>query len=334
MNATETTHQSPLLAIKNLQIDFNTPQGPLHAVRDISLELYPHQLLALVGESGSGKSVTAHAILQLLPPNAHLRSGEITFQSHNILKSTAEETRRLRGNKIAIIFQEPTRSFDPLYPLGKIFREAIRAHTPTATKEEIERRTLALLTEVSIPNPTSRLSNYPAQFSGGQLQRINIALSLISDPHILIADEPTTALDLTTQAEIIALLQRLQAERDLAILFISHDIELVAHIADQIAVMYAGRLLECGSSATLLATPHHPYTAALLRSTITIGQHYTRDTLTAIEGTVPDPYHRDSGCPFAPRCEYVRPECRAAIPPWQSERTRHRCVVQGAKAHL
>ncbi len=322
---------APLLTVKNLAIDFNTPQGILHAVRDLSLDVYPQQLLALVGESGSGKSVTAHAILRLLPRNGQVTGGDICYKGNSLLAMDEDEMRQLRGKGIAIIFQEPGRSFDPLYPISRVFQETIRAHNSTASKEEIYNQSLALLGEVGIVNPQQRIVNYPHQFSGGQLQRINIALALASDPQLLIADEPTTALDLTIQAEIIALLSRLQLERGLAILFISHDIALVGNIADEIAIMYAGRILEYGSCKTLFQHPHHPYSAALLRSAITIGQHHSRQTLQAIPGTVPDPYHQDSGCPFAPRCPLVEELCRRALPAWQSEKTNHRCRLSGSK---
>lgn len=320
----------PLLSIKNLAIDFATQQGMLHAVRDLSLELYPRQLLALVGESGSGKSVTAHAILQLLPRHAHVQ-GEIWYESQPLHSANADTMRHVRGTEIAIIFQEPTRSFDPLYTIGKAFRETIRAHFPTINETEIYNRTIALLEEVSIDNASQRIRNYPHQFSGGQLQRINIALALASDPQVLIADEPTTALDLTIQAEIVALLSRLQTERNLAILFISHDIELVSQIADEIAIMYAGRILEYGTCTTMLQYPHHPYTAALLRATIQMGQHHRQTPLRAIQGSVPDPYHKDSGCPFLPRCEQAHEQCQNGIPIWKLEKTRHRCLIDGPK---
>lgn len=287
--------------------------------------------MAIVGESGSGKSVTAHTVLSLLPDNAEVNYDAITFQQRTLSSLTPAELRSYRGGDIGIIFQEPSLSFDPLYPIGKTFHETIRAHFSEIRKEEVQERTIGLLREIGIDDAEKRIHNYPHQFSGGQLQRISLALAIAADPEILIADEPTTALDVTIQADIIALLKRIIKKRSLSVIFISHDITLISSVADRIAVMYSGHLLEIGDVRQITSDPHHPYSAALLGSVINPGVHYTRDALHAIRGAPPSPFATHDGCPFAERCDYVHEACRRALPPMQVEKSMHRCLIPGGK---
>ncbi len=321
-----------LLEVKDLSVDFTTHKGTLYAVRGVDLHLREGELLGIVGESGSGKSVTAHALLRLIPGNGVVGSGSITFEGEEVLSFGRDRLRRYRGGEVSMIFQEPGRSFDPIYTIGKALEETIRAHTPDLTAEQVHTRSVELLTEVHIPYPEERLENFPHQFSGGLLQRIMIALALASNPKVLIADEPTTALDVTIQAGIIDLLVELKRKRNLAIIFITHNLGLIGSIADRVAVMYNGLVLEEGRAEEVLQAPHHPYTRALLDSILTFGKHYSDEPLDVVRGTVPDPHHPEPGCPFAPRCPLVREECRQAVPPLAEESgRRHRCVIPGVK---
>ena len=343
-----------LIEIENLHVDFSTNNGLLHALRGVSLNLRRGELLGIVGESGSGKSVTAHSILQLLPGNGIIQQGDIRYNGRSLLSSPNQSDqkrpkrsapkrsghslgisspllRELRGGEIGIIFQEPGRSFDPIYPIGKAMAESIAAHAPNLNDREIRERSLRLLTEVNIPNPQDRLINFPHQFSGGLLQRIMIAMALCAQPKVLIADEPTTALDVTIQAEIVGLLLRLKRQRDLSIIFITHNLALISSIADRIVVMYAGLTLEEGPSRQIVEHPRHPYTRALLDSIPILGLHHRSRRLRAIAGTIPNPYDPEPGCPFEPRCPLARPECRSAIPAIRDEATRHRCILPGEK---
>lgn len=324
-------HNPPLLAVSNLNVSFRTSAGVVHAVRALDMELARGEVLAIVGESGSGKSVTARAILGLLPTNATVDYGAVTFDGERIDSFGVSRLRAYRGGSVAMIFQEPSSSFDPLYPIGKTLREVITAHSPDMPPDAVSRRSMQLLHEIGIEDAARRMRNYPHQFSGGQLQRIGLAVALAADPAVLIADEPTTALDVTVQAEIVALLKRIIADRSLSVVFISHDIALVASVADRIAVMYDGSIMEIGSCNDVVSTPHHPYTAALLKSVIRLGEHYRHDTLQTIPGPTPRPFATAAGCPFAERCEYVHDQCLAALPPLRAEATTHRCLISGEK---
>ena len=323
-----------LLEIENLQIDFATSGGTLHAVRGASLEVGEGEILGIVGESGSGKSVTASSVQRLLPGNGIHSGGDIRYRGRSVFSLSAPELRAFRGNEVSMIFQEPGRSFDPIYSVGKAMAETLRAHNEQLSDEEVLRRSIQLLQEVNIPQPAERLVNFPHQFSGGLLQRIMIALALASDPKVLIADEPTTALDVTIQAGIIDLLLRLRRERNLAIVFITHNLALISQIADRIVVMYGGMVLERGTAVDILSAPRHPYTRALLDSMLSFGKHYSRDPLQTIKGTVPNPYHPEPGCPFAPRCPLAYAECVQAPPPLVEEGPpghAHRCIIPGVK---
>ena len=305
-----------LLSVENLHVTFRILRGkswiPVYAARGVSFYLKKGEILGLVGESGSGKSVSTTAIPGLLPSNATAQ-GQILYNDNgnivDLMSLSQNELRNYRGNKIALIFQEPGRSFDPLQNIGKVFWETFRVTEPEITKEEADKKTVALLSEVGLPDPEGRLKAYPHQFSGGQLQRIGIALALAQNCELLIADEPTTALDVTIQAQIVSLLLRLKKERDLSIIFISHNINLVAQISDRIAVMYGGQIMETGESSQILNHPRHPYTQALVQALPEFGSHYTKQKMISIPGRVTDPANPEKGCPFAPRCTFAKEQC-------------------------
>ncbi|MDY6396429.1 MAG: ABC transporter ATP-binding protein, partial [Treponema sp.] len=267
------------------------------------------EILGIVGESGSGKSVTTTAIPALHPSNATVE-GKIFFDGVELTSLSQKEMRAYRGKKIGLIFQEPGRSFDPLQNIGSVFFETFRNSFPEITRPEADKKTIELLDEVGLPDPQSRLKNFPHQFSGGQLQRISIALSLAQGCELLIADEPTTALDVTIQAQIVGLLANLRKTRKLSIIFISHNIDLVASLCDNIIVMYGGLIMEKGTSDQIMNHARHPYTQALLASSPRFGMHYTAERLVSIPGRVTDPAHPQPGCPFAPRCQYAKDECK------------------------
>lgn len=309
-----------LLSVQNLHVTFDILRGQgnvkVQAVRGVSFDMRRGEVLGIVGESGSGKSVTTTAIPGLLPANATV-SGHILYDGIDLLTLSNRAMREYRGKKIGVIFQEPGRSFDPLQNMGSVFFETLRNSNEHITKEEAYDRAVELLTEVGLPNPRERLTNYPHQFSGGQLQRVSIALALAQGCELLIADEPTTALDVTIQAQIVSLLVDLQKKRSLSIIFISHNISLVSEISDDILVMYGGIIME------KISTPHHgteencsvvhgaknPYTQALLSATPKFGTHYTEGKLNSIPGKVTDPVLPEPGCPFAPRCSFCKTEC-------------------------
>ncbi len=319
-----------MLKVKNLKVDFATPRGLLQAVRGVSFNLSEGEFLGIVGESGSGKSVTASSIMKLIPPNG-LISGEVLMNGKNPLIMTAQELLSFRGPEIAMIFQEPGRSFDPIYNIRKTFFETFKAHDPTIEDEDAEFQTIRLLKEVHLPHPEERLKNFPHQFSGGQLQRIMIALALASNPNLLIADEPTTALDVTIQAEIVGLLKELKKKRKLAVIFITHDIELVSRLADRIIVMYNGLIMEDNTAQNIINYPYHPYTLGLIKSLPIFGNHYSTHKLVSIPGTVPDPVSPEPGCPFAPRCPMVKSDCRLDLPKLGRKDGSYRCILDGPK---
>ncbi|MCL2373913.1 MAG: ATP-binding cassette domain-containing protein, partial [Treponema sp.] len=316
-NESESASNS-LLEIRDLQVTFSVLRGKraisVHAVRGVSFSLEKGEVLGIVGESGSGKSVSTQAIPGLLPASAGVQ-GAIFFEGKNILGLSARELRAYRGKKIGMIFQEPGRSYDPLQNMGSVFFETLRNSEPKITKEAAMNKAVALLDEVGLPNGRERLSNYPHQFSGGQLQRIGIALALAQGCQLLIADEPTTALDVTIQKQIIELLKELKATRRISIIFISHDIDLVADISDRVIVMYGGLVMEAFPAASIHSRAVHPYTKALLAASPRFGSHYTKERLKVIPGKVTDPASPEPGCPFAPRCAHAAEECRRDIPP-------------------
>jgi len=323
------------LEVRDLRVDFSVLRGNEHicvqAVRGLSFSLQKGECLGIVGESGSGKSVSTLAIPGLLPKNADVR-GSIWYEGTD-LTGPGIALREYRGKKIGMIFQEPGRSYDPLQNIGSVFFEAFRNSEKEITREESANRAEALLAETGLDNGRERLSNFPHQFSGGQLQRIGIALALAQGCELLIADEPTTALDLTIQKQIIELLKTLRCTRNISIIFISHDIDLVAEICDRIMVMYGGLTMESGSAIDITASPQHPYTRALLAASPRFGSHYSHERLSTIPGKVTDPARPEPGCPFAPRCSQAKPECSQAIPPLKnlSEANTHireiRCTI-------
>lgn len=305
--------QYNLLSVENLHVTFTILRGikpvQVYAVRGVSFGLNRGEILGLVGESGSGKSVTTSAIPGLFSGNAEA-SGHIYYDGIDLMSLGNEELRKYRGTKIALIFQEPGRSFDPLQNIGSVFWETFRNAEPEISREQSDEKAAQLLTEVGMPDPKGRLAAYPHQFSGGQLQRIGIALALAQNCQLLIADEPTTALDVTIQAQIVSLLLRLKKERGLSIIFISHNINLVGQISDRIAVMYGGKVMESGTAEQIMKAPKHPYTRALVGALPEFGSHYTQKKMISIPGRVTDPAAPEPGCPFAPRCEFAAERCR------------------------
>lgn len=301
------------LSVENLHVTFDLFRGKksikIFAVRGISYKMDRGEILGIVGESGSGKSVSSTAIPGLHGENASVE-GKIFFEGTELTSLDKKQLRQFRGKKIGYIFQEPGRSFDPLQNIGSVFEETLRNSNPEITGEEWEAKTIELLKEVGLPNPEKRLKNFPHQFSGGQLQRISIALSLAQNCDLLIADEPTTALDVTIQAQIVELLADLRKTRKLSIIFISHNIDLVASLCDRIIVMYGGLIMETGSSKEIIENPRHPYTKALLASSPKFGTSYRDHELHAISGRVTDPAKPEAGCPFAPRCSLASEKCR------------------------
>lgn len=304
--------QRSFLTVQNLFVTFDITTGnkniQIQAVRGVTFSMKRGEILGIVGESGSGKSVSTTAISGLLPGNAFVE-GRIFFKGIELTSLSQDQFRELRGRKIGCIFQEPGRSFDPLQSIGNVFAETLKNSEPELSKEECKKRAVELLNEVGLPDAEKRLKNFPHQFSGGQLQRISIALSLAQGCDLLIADEPTTALDVTIQAQIVELLADLRNKRGLSIIFISHNIDLVASLCDNIIVMYGGLIMEKGTSAQIIKNPRHPYTKALLASTPKFGSHYTEQELSSISGRVTDPASPVPGCPFAPRCGLKKDEC-------------------------
>jgi oligopeptide transport system ATP-binding protein len=304
---------NPVLSIKGLRTHFYTDSGVVRAVDGISYDLYPGRTLAVVGESGSGKSVHALSILRLLPePPAKIVAGEILFGGRDLLKLPHEQLRAIRGNRIAMIFQEPMTSLNPVLTVGEQIAETVMLHQK-ATKAQAWAKAASLLEKVGIPHASERVKDYPHQFSGGMRQRAMIAIALSCEPDVLIADEPTTALDVTIQAQILDLLKKLQRELNMAVILITHNIGVVAEMADDVAVMYAGRLVERAAVADLFKQPKHPYTRGLLASVPSI---YTRkDKLEAIAGQPPELTKPFAGCPFTPRCPVSMDKCGTNDPP-------------------
>lgn len=300
-----------ILSIENLRIHFETFAGEVQAIRGVNLKLQKGETLALVGESGSGKSVTAKSVMKLLSNNAVVKEGSITFKGENILEKSESDMQSIRGKEIAMVFQDPMTSLDPTMKIGKQITEVIIKHEK-ASKEEANKRAEELLELVGIPNAKERMKQYPHQFSGGQRQRIVIAIALACNPDVLIADEPTTALDVTIQAQILELLKELQQQFQMAIIFITHDLGVVANVADRVAVMYAGKVVEVGTAEEVFYNPQHPYTWGLLRSMPTL---HTGDTLYAIPGSPPDLLDPPVGDAFALRSDVALEIDRVKEPP-------------------
>ncbi|MEP6717509.1 MAG: ABC transporter ATP-binding protein [bacterium] len=321
---------SHLLEVNNLQTHFPTRAGLVRAVDGVSFYIDKGELLGLVGESGCGKSITALSIMRLIAPPGKIVGGEISFDGRNLLKLSDSEMRAIRGDDIAMIFQDPMTSLNPVFTVGEQIAEALRLHRKLSRKAARE-GAIEAMREVSIPDPARRIDDYPHQLSGGMRQRVMIAMALACDPKLLIADEPTTALDVTIQAQILELLNELRKNRELAVLLITHDLGVVAEVADRVAVMYTGRIVEESPVEELFARPRHPYTEGLLRSVpkLTSAAAGKAERLETIEGTVPSPTDLPPGCHFAPRCPYRMPRCTAEeIPFYDLEGgVKVRCVL-------
>jgi oligopeptide/dipeptide ABC transporter ATP-binding protein len=319
-----------LLEIRNLTVGFPASQGTVTAVRDISLSLKQGEVLGLVGESGSGKSVTSLAVMRLLPPQAAL-NGEIRFGNNgtaqNLLSLAPEQMRAFRGSKISMIFQEPMTALNPVMRVGEQIAEAVRAHQ-TISRREAWDRAVDALNEVAIPDPARRARDYPHQLSGGMRQRVMIAMAIVNRPELLIADEPTTALDVTIQAQILDLLAALREKFGLTMLFISHDLAVISGITNNVAVMYAGTLVELGSRNDIFRSPAHPYTRGLLAAAPSLTTDRDRP-LRTIDGSVPALHAMPAGCLFEPRCDIRIPNCAQVEPMLQQISPGHwvRCPV-------
>ena len=322
-----------LLDVENLQTEFHTSEGVVKAVNGISYTLEEGGILGIVGESGSGKSVSVLSLLKLLPqPPALIKDGAATFDGRDLLAMTDKEIRAVRGNEIAIIFQDPMTSLNPIMKIGKQIGEALELHMGM-NESDARQRTIELLNHVGIPMAEQRIDQYPHQLSGGMRQRVMIALGLSCNPRLLIADEPTTALDVTIQAQIIALVRGLQEETGMAVIWITHDLGVIAGLADQVIVMYSGYVVEYAAVDDLFENPRHPYTLGLLSSLPEMGDDETEE-LQTIRGTPPDLINLPPGCPFAPRCDYVIERCLAENPPLTTVQNPADPGVDGQTAHL
>jgi peptide/nickel transport system ATP-binding protein len=335
-----------LLDVRNLNIEFSAalqaggqpgaavPTRALPAVRDVNFSIASSEVLGLVGESGSGKSITSLAIMRLLPPQARV-SGEILFSENGTTRNLSvlpdDSIRQLRGSRIAMIFQEPMTALNPVMRVGEQIAEAVRAHG-ARSKSEADRLAVQAMNDVAIPEPDRRARDYPHQLSGGMRQRVMIAMAIVNRPQLLIADEPTTALDVTIQAQILDLLAQLRAKFGLAMLFISHDLAVVSQVADRVAVMYAGSVVELGTKHEIFQAPAHPYTRGLLHAVPDLKTERGRP-LGTIEGTVPPLHAMPPGCAFEPRCGFRVPECAREVPPLVEVAHGHwaRCPVVNAK---
>ena len=319
-----------LLEVTNLKTHFQTREGLVRAVDGVSFNIDHGELLALVGESGCGKSMTALSIMRLVAPPGKIVAGEILFDGRDLLKASQAEMRAVRGNDIAMIFQDPMTSLNPVFTVGEQIAEALRLHRKLS-RTEARKAAVEAMREVSIPDPELRANDYPHQLSGGMRQRVMIAMALACDPKLLIADEPTTALDVTIQAQILELLNDLRKTRELAVLLITHDLGVVAEVADRVAVMYTGKIVEESPVNELFARPKHPYTEGLLKSVpkLTTNEVARPERLSTIEGMVPRPNALPPGCHFEPRCPYAMPRCREGeIPLYPAgEEVVVRCVL-------
>jgi len=305
---------APLLEIKNLRTYFSVRGHTARAVDDVSLSILPGQTLGLVGESGCGKSVTAHSIMRLIPsPPGRIAGGEILFEGQDLVTLSEAQMRRIRGNRISMIFQEPMTSLNPTYPVGDQVEEVIRLHEKLSRAAARE-RSVDMFKLVGIPAAEKRIDDYPHQMSGGMRQRVMIAMALACNPQLMIADEPTTALDVTIQAQILDLMNKLKQETGAAILFITHDLGVIAEMSQHVAVMYAGRMMEYADARTLYANPKNPYTVGLLGSIPVLGRNSGGGRLQTIPGVVPSLLNLPEGCLFSDRCPDVFEDCRRVAP--------------------
>lgn len=301
-----------ILKVEDLKTSFMTSSGEVQAVRGVSFEVHKGEILGIVGESGSGKSVTSMSILRLLADTARIKNGKIEFEGTDLTKVSDKQMREIRGQKIAMVFQDPMSSLNPLIPVGKQVAEMIHVHHPEMKRDELQAATLELFREVRIPEAEKRLKSYPHEFSGGMRQRVMIAMAIINHPAILIADEPTTALDVTIQAQILDIMRRLKGSSG-SLMLITHNLGIVAEICEEVVVMYAGRAIERGTLKAIFDNPLHPYTQGLMASVPTMRSE--KKPLYTIPGTVPTVYDFKEGCRFADRCQHCTEECRTKIPP-------------------
>jgi oligopeptide/dipeptide ABC transporter ATP-binding protein len=304
----------PVLSIRDLVVEFKTEDGVVHAVDGVSYDLFPGETLGIVGESGSGKSVSTLALLGLIPqPPGRIVSGTADFKGRDLLKLKKKELRRVRGNEVAMVFQDPMTSLNPVLTVGNQLGESIKTHFPDEKKEVVKERVIDLLKLVGVPNAETRYTQYPHEFSGGMRQRAMIAMSITNSPALLIADEPTTALDVTIQAQVLEVLKRVQAETHAATILITHDLGIVAEMCDRVLVMYAGHIVESGDVETIFRAPRHPYTIGLMDSLPKVTED--EEWMRPITGSPPSLIDLPPGCPFHPRCFLARERCRQENPP-------------------
>ncbi|MBF0351330.1 MAG: ABC transporter ATP-binding protein [SAR324 cluster bacterium] len=322
------SQESYILQVKDLVTSFSTEQGTMRAVNGVSFDLRAGQILGIVGESGCGKSVTSLSVMRLLPqPHGKIEAGQILFKGRDLVSMTLEEIHELRGNRISMIFQEPMTALNPVHKVGKQIGEVLRIHGKTSTAQETQNQVLELLSKVGIPSPEQRFHEYPHQLSGGMRQRVMIAMAIACKPDILIADEPTTALDVTIQAQILELLKTLQKESGTAIVFITHDLGVIAEMCDTVLVMYAGNVVETASVEQLFSNPRHPYTQGLLNLVPRLDRP-RKQKLSVIPGMVPDLHELPAGCRFQNRCDWCQPACQSVEPMLEQVASAHwvRCV--------
>lgn len=305
-------NNTPLLQVQDLYVTFPTPAGDLHAVNGISYSVQHGQIMGIVGESGSGKSAAAYAVMRLVQNPGRVTGGRILYEDLDIMAMNQKELTAFRGRSIGMIFQDPMKCLDPVFTIGFQLMETIRAHEKIS-KAEARQRSIEVLTDVGMNDPESLLSRYPHELSGGQRQRVMIAMVLILEPGLIIADEPTTALDVTIQDQIVQLLKKLCREKGMSMVFITHNFGLVADLCDQVTVMYGGRVMERGSVEDIFYAGAHPYTRSLIRA-IPSADLLSRERLIPIEGSPIDPVHPPKGCPFAPRCPMAKDICHAQLP--------------------
>ena len=306
----------PVLSIKDLVVEFDTDDGVVHAVDRVSYDVYPGETLGVVGESGSGKSVTVMSILGLIPqPPGRIENGTATFKGEDLLQISQEDMRKIRGREIAMVFQDPMTSLNPVFTVGDQLEEAIKVHDPSVNDDQARHKSVELLELVGVPNPERRVEQYPHEYSGGMRQRAMIAMAIANQPAVLIADEPTTALDVTIQAQILEVLKTAQEETHAATILITHDLGLIAEMASRVVVMYAGHVVEVGDVETIFHTPRHPYTLGLMNSLPRLEADERR--LEPIPGQPPSLLNVPPGCPFHPRCNLYqgRSICREKFPP-------------------
>ena len=322
--------ENTLLKVRDLEVNFYNNERCNKVLRGVSFNLEKGKIMCIVGESGCGKSVTANAIMGLLPDLSRIEKGEIHFYDDgkdiriDNLKRKGKEMREIRGNGISMIFQDPMTALNPVFTVGYQINESLLYHKMAKNKTEAKEQSIRLLKDMGIPLPEKRVDEYPYQFSGGMCQRAMIAMAMSCQPKVLIADEPTTALDVTIQAQIFELMLKLKNEKDAAILLITHDMGVVAELADNVAVMYMGNIVESGDAEAVLTHSAHPYTKALIQSIPVLGRGKKQD-LQPIKGSTPDPYNRPKGCQFAPRCEFATEQCKEEMPPEMQLEPGHYC---------